>query len=79
MDFSAFDTSRIDEYADRARANWGKTEAYKEYQQKSKERTAQEEEALGKQVMDFFVRLGKLRPCAPDSDAAHALHWYLCY
>lgn len=76
------------DYNAQAKKLYGKTEAYKEYQQKSKERTAQEEEALGRQVMDFFVRLGKLRPCAPDSEAALAWakelqefftrHYYTC-
>ena len=30
MDFSAFDTKKIDEYSEQAKALWGKTDAYKE-------------------------------------------------
>ena len=30
MDFSAFDTSRIEEYAKKAREQWGSTREYKE-------------------------------------------------
>ena len=30
MDFSAFDTSRIEEYAKKAREQWGSTQEYKE-------------------------------------------------
>ena len=34
MDFSAFDRSRLDEYAARAREAWGDTPAFSEYEQK---------------------------------------------
>ncbi len=43
MDFSAFDTKKIDEYAEQARALYGKTEAYREFEEKSKGRTTEEE------------------------------------
>lgn len=43
LDFSAFDTSKIDEYAKQVKATWGQTEAYKEYEKKSKDRTPAEE------------------------------------
>ena len=56
-----------------AKEKWGQTQAYKEYEQKQKGRTKEQEKDLGDQVMDFFARLGKLRPCAPDS--AEAQNW----
>ena len=49
---------------------YGKTDAYKEFEQKSKNRTAEQEKDLGAQVMELFAKLGKLRPCAPDSKEA---------
>ena len=61
------------QYSQQAKLLYGKTEAYKEYTEKSKNRTQAQEKDLGNQVMDFFVRLGKLRPCAPDSQ--EALSW----
>lgn len=72
MDFKNFDPKKIDEYSTQAKTLYGKTDAYKEYEVKSKNRTAQQEKDLGAQVMDFFVRLGKMRPCAPDCEAAQA-------
>lgn len=72
MDFEGFDSKKMDEYSAQAKALYGKTDAYKEFQQKSKNRTPQQEKDLGCQVMDFFVRLGTLRPCAPDCEAAQA-------
>ena len=73
MDFEGFDPKKMDEYSTQAKALYGKTDAYKEFTQKSAGRTAAQENDLGAQVMDFFARLGKMRPCAADS--AEALAW----
>jgi len=70
MDFEGFDPKKIDEYSQQAKTLYGKTDAYKEFEQKQKSRTKEQEKDLGAQVMDFFVRLGKMRPCEPDSEAA---------
>ena len=35
MDFSAFDTEKMDEYAAKAKEVWGETPAYREYEQKA--------------------------------------------
>ena len=70
MDFEGFDPKKIDEDSQQAKVLYGKTDAYKEFEQKRKVRTKEQEKDLGAQVMDFFVRLGKMRPCAPDSEEA---------
>ena len=70
MDFEGFDPKKIDEYSQQAKVLYGKTDAYKEFEQKQKGRTKEQEKDLGVQVMDFFAQLGKMRPCAPDSEAA---------
>ena len=36
LKFDVFDTRKIDEYAEQAKAAWGNTPAYREYEQKSK-------------------------------------------
>ena len=72
MDFEGFDPKKMDDYSVQAKAMYGKTDAYKEFQQKSKNRTPAQEKDLGEQVMDFFVRLGKLRPCDPGCGEAQA-------
>ena len=36
MSFEAFDTKKIDEYAAKAKASWGQTDAYKEYEKNRK-------------------------------------------
>ena len=88
MDFNGFDSKKLDDYSTQAKALYGKTDAYKEFEQKSKNRTKEQTQVLGEQVMDFFVRLGKMRPCAPDSEAAQSWakelqeffneHFYTC-
>ena len=88
MDFEGFDSQKIDEYSVQAKALYGKTDAYKEFQQKSKNRTKGQEKDLGAQVMDVFARLGQMRPCAPDCEEAQAwakelqdfftAHYYNC-
>ncbi len=70
MDFEGFDPKKIDQYCQQAKVLYGKTDAYKEYAQKQKGRTKDQERDLSAQVMALFAKLGKLRPCAPDSEAA---------
>ena len=72
MDFEGFDPKKMDEYSTQAKALYGKTDAYKEFAKKSASRSPELEKDLGAQVMDFFVRLGKLRPCDPACEAAQA-------
>ena len=70
MDFEGFDPKKIDEYSQQAKVLYGKTDAYKEFQQKQKSRTKEQEKDLGAQVMELFANLGKMRPCPPDGEAA---------
>ena len=65
MSFDGFDPKKMDEYSTQAKVLYGNTDAYKEFQQKSKNRTTQREKDLGAQVMDLFAKLGKMRPCDP--------------
>ena len=72
MSFDGFDPKKMDEYSTQAKALYGKTDAYKEFEQKSKNRTKEQEKDLGAQVMDFFARLGKMRPCDPACKEAQS-------
>ena len=62
MDFEGFDPKKIDEYSQQAKVLYGKTDAYKEFEQKQKGRTKEQEKDLGAQVMELFAKLGKMRP-----------------
>ena len=78
----------FDTYAREAEARWGKTDAWKEYAQKSEGRTKEKEQSLGEGLMDIFRRLGQLRQEDPGSQEAQALvkelqsyitaHYYTC-
>ena len=88
MDFTAFDTKKIDEYAEQAKASWGNTAAYREFEEKAKGRTPEEEKSLSVQMMEVFAQLGRLSGEAPDSPGAQELvkklqdfiteHFYTC-
>lgn len=73
MDFSAFDTSRMEEYAAQAKASWGDTAAYKEFKEKAKDRTSEEERDLGAQMMRIFAEFGRIKDRDPASGEAQAL------
>ena len=72
MNFDGFDPKKMDDYSTQAKALYGKTDAYQEFEKKSKNRTKEQEMDLGAQVMDFFARLGKMRPCDPGCAEAQA-------
>ena len=88
MDFSAFDTKKLDEYAARAKEAWGDTPAYKEFEQKAKGRTDTENAELNRQMMAIFADFGAIRDTDPAGEAAQALvrrlqdfitaHYYNC-
>lgn len=88
LDFSAFDTSKIDEYAAQVKETWGQTEAYKEYEKKSQNRTRVEEQVLGERMMKLFEEFGQMKEEDPASEKVQAQvkklqdyitdHYYTC-
>ena len=87
-DFTAFDTKKIDDYAREAKASWGQTKEWKEYEQKAQGRTREDNVALARGMMDIFAEFGAIRDQDPASPAAQALvdklqsyiteHYYTC-
>lgn len=70
MDFSAFDESEIERYAAEAKAKWGKTEAYKEYEKKEKSGdSSPDPDAL----MSIFREIGEVRHLPPDDKIVQRL------
>ena len=78
---SAFDNSKFEQYKAEAKAKWGNTEAYKEYEQRGKP-------DQGDAMMEIFAELGKVRHLEPASEAVQLLvaklqqfitdHYYTC-
>lgn len=73
MSFAAFSTKKIDEYAREAKASWGTTDAYKEFEQKAAGRSREEEEILGAHLMEIFREFGRIRTDSSESEEAQAL------
>ncbi|WP_123054322.1 MerR family transcriptional regulator [Clostridium sp. JN-1] len=73
MDFSAFDTKKLDEYANEAKSRWGQSAAYKEFEQKSKNRSRDAENAIAAGLMSIFEELGAIKALDPSSDKAQTL------
>ncbi len=88
MDFSAFDSRKLDEYARQAKASWGKTASYQEFEEKAKDRTRKDEETIAKGLMAIFAEIGEIKNDSPESETAQNLvrklqsyiteHYYNC-
>ena len=72
MDFKAFDNQKIEEYAARAKAEWGNTKEYAEYEKKSSSRTGQQEKDCANELMSVFAEFGAMRDMPPDSNEVKA-------
>ena len=68
LDFTAFDSNKLDEYAKRAKEEWGTTPEYKEFVKKSKGRTKQDEEGIMADFMKIFEEFGAMKEKDPASD-----------
>ena len=73
MNFKPYDKTKMDEYAAQAKAKWGKTDAYKEFQQKTAGQTQQQMQSTGDALMDIFAEIGAIRDGSPASPEAQAL------
>lgn len=88
MNFEPFDTSELDRCSAEARAKWGKTDAYKEFQRKTAGQTRQQLTASGDGLMAIFAELGAVRHLSAESPEVQALvarlqkyiteHFYTC-
>ena len=61
MDFSAFDTARADEYAKEAKARWGGTDAYAEYERNTAGQSKEDLRDAGAGLMEILSVFGRLR------------------
>ena len=67
LKFKNWDPKKIDEYSAQAETLYGKTNAWQEYQQKSKNRSKGQEQALGDGILQLFTKLGAMKEQSPDS------------
>lgn len=88
MDFSAFDTSKIDEYTKRAKEQWGDTAAFKEFEEKTAGVSDEQGQAIAVEFMGLFAEFGKLMDKNPEDAEVQAQvrklqdyiteHFYTC-
>ena len=88
MNYEGFDYKKIDDYSAQAKAMWGKTEAWKEFEQKSKGRTGEDTRAIGDEMMALFTKVCRLRDQDTGSEEVQAWvaelqnfiteHYYTC-
>lgn len=72
MNFTAFDTSKMDEYAAEAKATWGQTAEYREYAEKFKDRTKEDTQKLNVRLMAVFAEFGTMRALSPTAEKVQA-------
>ena len=90
MTFKPFDKSEIDEYTEAAKASWGDTPAWQEYEHKSAGRSKEEEGVLGQEMMALFEPFGRMAaegadPASPEATVQAkciqdfiTAHYYTC-
>lgn len=66
--FSVFDAKKLDEYAAKAKESWSQTEAYKEFEEKSKAWTEETEQNLQEELMSLFVEFGEMKDLDPADE-----------
>ena len=88
MDFTAFDTTKLEEYARQAKQAWGATPEYQECEEKSAKRTPQESNTINAQLMAIVAAFGTLQTRPAQDPAVQAQvktlkdfitrHYYTC-
>ena len=88
MDFTAFDTQKIKDYAAQAKQQWGATPEYKEYEEKTARKTEKEISDMDGQLMKIIAAFGTMQtmdPAAPEVQAQVkklqdfiSAHYYTC-
>ena len=67
MNFHVFDKSEIEQYKAEAKAKWGNTKQYQEYEQKQK--SGHDFSEATSQLMNLFIEIGTLRQLPPADKA----------
>ena len=88
MDFNVFDTAKMDEYAKKAKEQWGQTPEYKQYKDKTDNLPFDVQRTISQKLMLIFVEFGEMADKKPG-DAEVQLevkklkdyiseHFYIC-
>ncbi|MBP3197146.1 MAG: MerR family transcriptional regulator [Butyrivibrio sp.] len=72
LNFTAFDSSKIDEYSKKAKEQCGQTPEYKEFAEKSKNWTKEYETGLMNDFMKIFEEFGTMKEMDPSAEEVQA-------
>lgn len=72
MDFTVFDTRKMDEYVKSAKEQWGKTAQYKEFEQKARNWTKEDEVNMTNDFMKLFEEFGTMKELSPAEEKVQA-------
>ena len=88
MDFEGFDPKRINKYSQQAKMLYGKTDAYKEFEVKNKNKSKTQQHQEGVLMMAIFEDFGRMRDLDPSDERVQAKvkelqdyitgHFYTC-
>ena len=88
MDFTVFDTKKMDDYAKRAKEQWGQTSEYRDYEKKTKDMTDVQKKDVINSFMLIFAEFGKMKEQDASSDMVQlqvkklqdfiSEHYYTC-
>ena len=70
MDFTVFDTSRMDEFARQAREQWGGTQEFEEFERKAQGRTKEADQAVIEGFRQLFAEFGQMEMSDPGAEMA---------
>lgn len=73
MNFTIFDMNKIDEYEKQAKAYWGNSKEFKEFDKKQKDRKNEETNIINQQLMMIFTEFGKIKAYKYDSNEVQQL------
>lgn len=68
LEFKAFDSTKLEEYSRKAKEQWGNTPEYKEFEEKSKSRSKEQEGMMMSDFSKIFEEFGTMKEENPASE-----------
>ena len=67
MSFEVFNKGEIEQYKEEAKAKWGDTQAYQDYERKAVTQSDLKSGEIANQLMDMFAEIGTFRHLSPSA------------
>lgn len=68
MDFTVFDTKKIEEYSKRVKEQWGNTPEYREFEKRSENMTEAEQQERTDRLIHIFAEFGEMKALDPREE-----------